>query len=430
MFEHVRNAIPSTARESGIVFAGDVLAKFLTFLITLLLLKLVTPAEYALYGVFITVLATVNQFTDSGLHASFIRFFALYEKTDKHRAWAHLRFAWRVKIIAIVGTGILLFCTAPILAVHVFRMPALAFPFRLLSVGVVGSGIFEFSQAVFQARQEFARLTALRVMESFGKIGVIVAGILGGMFSLNLVYSAYVTVPFVVGLAGAVSIRKEPDFASYGWKEIGREVVTFGRWMMLTSFSTMFLMRIDMFMLPPLLSNQPDEIGHYAAAVRLCTPLIVLTGSVSTVFFPKAMALRCLDDMRHYVRRTLQVTLPLIGLSMIYGAVIVLMIPSMFPNYTPSIPLFSILFIGYAWTIFGNPLTTLVLSIGRASAAAMISFVQLCLTVFSHYLFIRWLGALGAALSTVLIWSIAGTVSLLYLYRHRHEIENITIPGK
>ena len=80
----------------------------------------------------------------------------------------------------------------------------------------------------------------------------------------------------------------------YDWKDIGRKVLGFGKWMMVTSFATMFLMRLDVFMISPMLADRPEEAGLYIAATKLCTPLIVLAGSVSTVFFPKAMELRTL----------------------------------------------------------------------------------------------------------------------------------------
>jgi O-antigen/teichoic acid export membrane protein len=127
--------------------------------------------------------------------------------------------------------------------------------------------------------------------------------------------------------------------------------------------------------------------------------------------------------MRGYIKRSLQVTLPLIAISTIYGVGVVLIIPVFFPAYAPSVPLFAVLFIGYAWTLFGNPLTTLVLSINRAKTVAAISFAQLIATVISHYFFISAYGVMGAAVSTVIVWFAAGSFSLGYLHRHRDEIE-------
>jgi O-antigen/teichoic acid export membrane protein len=189
--------------------------------------------------------------------------------------------------------------------------------------------------------------------------------------------------------------------------------------------ATMFLMRLDVFMISPLLADQPGEAGLYIAATKLCTPLIVLAGSVSTVFFPKAMELRSVDAMASYIRRTLSVSLPVTAVGLVYLFALYLFIPSYFPAYADSLPLFSVLFVGYAWTIIGNPVTMLILSINRARTATWIALAQLLLTLLSHYYFITRMGSMGAALSSVLVWFAAGTVTMTYIYLKRHEIENV-----
>jgi O-antigen/teichoic acid export membrane protein len=282
-------------------------------------------------------------------------------------------------------------------------------------------------QAVFQARQKFGTLSVLRISEGGGKLLFILVFLAAGSFSLDVVFIAYVLVPGLVGIVGVFLARQLWVRMRDDWRVIGREIFGFGKWMMLSSFATMLLMRLDIFVLGAMLHDRPDEIGLYSAAVRLCTPLIVLTGSVATLFLPKALGLRSMAEMRSYIRRSLQVTLPLVAICGVYAVVVWLAIPAYFPKYTNAIPYFLLLFVGYAWTIVGNPLTTLVLSINRAHVVTIISIAQLVFSTASHYIFIGWMGAMGAAVSTVLMWFLAGGVSLWYLYVHRHEIE--TAPG-
>ncbi|MBR9974938.1 MAG: oligosaccharide flippase family protein [Bacteroidetes bacterium] len=418
----LRDLLPNGAREAGVVFAGDVSAKFLTFLITLSMFALLTPDEYKLYGLFITVLAAVNQFTDSGLHQSFIRFYSLYKRESPGRAQAHYRFALTAKTVITALTALAVYFLAPVLAVDLLRTPQLETPLRVMTVAILGGGMMEFFLAVLQARQEFTRFTFIRIAEAAVKTGIIYAAILLGLFSLPLVYGAYAIAPTVVAAVAIGMIAALRLGGSIDWRDIGREVVGFGKWMMLTSFATMFLMRLDVFMISPMLADRPEEAGLYIAATKLCTPLIVLAGSVSTVFFPKAMELRTVADMRRYARRTFAVSLPVTGIGLIYLGTMYFVTPAVFPNYTASMPLFAVLFVGYAWTIVGNPLTMLMLSIGRQRMATYIALGQLAVTAVSHYLFITAMGSMGAALSSVLVWFAAGIVSMIYIYLHRHDI--------
>lgn len=421
----IRELLPLGAREAGVVFTGDVVAKFLTFLITLILLALITPEEYKLYGLFITVFAAVTQFTDSGLHQSFIRFYALYKREDPGRAQAHFHFALRAKTVVILFTAIALFFFADFISVQALRTPQLKTPLRLMAIAILGEALIEFSLTVLQARQQFVRFTALRIAEAAIKTGIIYAGILIGIFTLDLVYLSYTIAPFAVIPLALWFLSSLRGRVRYDWRDIGTEIWHFAKWMMLTSFATMFLMRLDIFMISPLLADRPDEAGIYIAAARLCTPLIVLAGSVVTVFFPKAMELHSLEEMRRYVRRTFSVTLPVTAIGFAYVIVVFLATPEFFPKYTASLPLFAVLFVGYAWTIIGNPLTILMLSIDRARIATWVALGQLAVTIVSHYLFIMNMGSMGAAVSSILVWFAAGTVSMMYIYFHRHEIARV-----
>ena len=417
--------IPVSLRQSGIMLVGDVVSKFLTFLITMLLLRLVTPEDYGLYGVFITLLAFINHFTDSGIHSSFIRFYALYRTDQPDRATAYMHFSFRLKLVLVLITGVLVFLTSDIIAVSIMRLPRLVPAVRILSLGIIASGLYEFISIVFQGQQRFLSLTALRLTEALVKIGYIFVAYQLGFFSLNVVYQAYIVAPGVICIVVLFRIRLPFQQRDYSRRDIRSEMFRFGKWIMISSFTTMFLLRLDIFMLARMMSDRPAELGYYNAAVRLCIPLLVMAGSLSTVLFPKAMALKDYDEMKAYVWQSLRVSVPLLFVSIVYWGVMVFAIPRFFPSYEDAVLPFSILFLGYAWTIVGNPITMLVLSMNKSAVAATINLVQLILTAVSHYVLISYYGAQGAAISTVLMWFIAGTVSMVYVYRHRFIINTI-----
>ncbi len=419
----VMKKLPGGARDASVVFFGDVSSKFLTFLIALSMMKLLTPKEYLLYGLFITVLAAINQFTDSGLHQSFIRFYAMYKWDNAPRAQAYYQFTLRVKIGITLLSAAALYAAAPVLSVSVLKTPDIETPLRIMTLAVIGGGMMEYILAVLQARQEFVRFTTIRIVEAALKTGFIYAAIVAGAFSLNFVYASYAVAPTLVGLTAVWFVSSMRGSVAYDWRDIGKEIFSFGKWMMITSFATMFLMRLDVFMITPLLKSSPHEAGLYIAATKLCTPLMVLAGSVGTVFFPKAMELRSGEDMSRYLRHTFTVSLPVTGIGLLYMAVLYVIVPRWFPAYSESLPLFSVLFIGYAWTIIGNPVTMLILSINRARVATWIALGQLVVTAGSHYFFITSMGAMGAAVSSVLVWFAAGIITMLYIYAHRAEIE-------
>lgn len=414
--------MPRYAKEGAIVLTGDIISKFLTFAISLILLRFVTPYEYSFFGAFITLIAMVNQFTDSGLNQSFIRFYAKYNDVQPEKARAYLSLVFRLKWIILPFAAILLYVIAPLLAVNFFHAEQLILPFRLLSIGLIGGGIFEFATSVLQAKQEFKKLSILRMVEASAKVLYIILVALLGIFSLLQVYLAYTTIPILIGGIAILFIGIHRENIEYDWKQIGRELFHFGKWIAVTSFSTMFLMKLDMLLVQFLIPQDKTAVGLYSAANRLCQPLVVVAGSVATLFYPKAMALRTVTEMKNFIRQTLSLSIPLSIAMSVYALLLYFILPSFAPEYTTAYPAFFILFIGYIFTILVNPITMLILTIGKPHIVAAISLTQLVITVIMHTVFILWLGSIGAAVSSVIIWLLAGTTSLWYLYLHKHHI--------
>lgn len=404
------------------MLAGDVVAKAITFAISLVLLNVLAPGEYITFGLFMTVVAIVVQFSDSGLNQSFIRFFSLYKDTNPARANAHLHFAARFKLGIFVLLGVALYFTASIISSSLDH-PELTSGIQLLAIGLTGIGIFEFSLSVQQARQEFTRMAVLRVAEAVLKIGFILVFIVQGTFTLTNVYQAYSFVPIAVALFILFGTNIFRVKEQYSTKEIGSELLGFGKWVAFSSFATMFLQHIDTLIAAKLL---PDaDAGIYYAARRLCIPLQVLTGSIVTVFFPKAMALQSLDDLRKYIRSSFKVSVPVAALTVLYLIAVLLAVPVFFPAYTDSIPLIIVLYFGWIWTLVGNPITILLLSLNRANVATYISFGQLIVTGVMHWYFATYFGAMGVAVSSLFVWLLAGCVTYAFIYKYRHQIETV-----
>jgi O-antigen/teichoic acid export membrane protein len=339
----------------------------------------------------------------------------LYFRDNRKRADAHFHLAIRIKVGMLAASGLLMYFAAEPLA-HLTGYPELTEGYRFLSVGIVGIGFFEFFQAVFQARQDFKQLTILRVSEAACKIGFIYLFIAQSSFSLTTIYLAYATVPLgLVLLVFAIS-KKLHVSASYEKREIGKELFSFVKWLMLTTFAMIFLQHLDTLLIAKMYAGDTaKEAGLF----------YVLTAAISTVLFPKAMALSTMLDLKQYVKRTLQITIPLSIASILYVLGLVFLVPVLLPDYAPALPVVYILTVGWVWTIIGNPLTMLMLALNKANIATAVSIVQLMVTIVSHYLFINWLGGIGAAISNVLIWFVFGSYSLWYIYSHRSAIEAV-----
>lgn len=412
------------AKQGMIILTGDVVSKCITFIISIILLRIVTPEEYSYFGAFITVLAMASQFTDVGVNQSFIRFYSRYHESDPDQASSYFTFTLRVKSVVLPVSAVIFFIISPALSIHVFHTDKLVLPFQLLSIGIVGNGILEFISSSFQARQQFKQLALLRISDAGAKILFIAIVIYTGVFSLLHVYFAYTFVPICLGGIAFFAAGLHRSAKQFDWREIGRELFHFGKWIAVASLATMLMMRLDMLLVQFLIPDDKNAVGLYSAANRLAQPFIVLTASVTTLHFPKAMALKSVDEIRMYVKDSFTLTIPVSISCALYIVLLHFFLPAFAPAYEHAYLIFLILSVGHLFTILANPITMLILTLGRSHIVAAISVVQLLLTVVSHTIFILWLGNSGAAVSTVLMWFLAGTGSLWYLYHKKHLIES------
>ena len=412
--------LPRYVKEGVVVLSGDVLSKLLTFLISVMLIRFVTPAEYSYFGAFVTVVAMFNIIVDGGLNQSVIKFYGQYSGNDPRRAQSFIAFTLRLKLTIIPVAAFLLYIFSPFISRRLFHTDTLTEPFRLLTLGLIGAGLFDFTGAILQARQRYVTLSMARVAEGSLKFGYVLFFILIGAFSLEQVYLAYTVIPFGIGIVIVFIIGLHRERVLHDRKEISAELWRFAKWLVVLSYAKVVTTHLDMLLVQYLLPESKTDVGLYSLANRLCQPLVVLAGSVFTLMNPKAMALKSKAQAKEYIRQSFTLTIPLSGLSVLYMIGLYILLPHYAPSYAAAYPAFFVLCLGWMVVILSNPVTLLIYTIGKSNVAAGIAAFQLCATAVLDYFFILQYGAIGAAFSSLIIWVLCAGLSLAYLRRHRH----------
>ncbi len=416
----LRSLLPRYAMEGAIVFSGDVFAKLLTFFISMVLVRFVSPEEYSYFGAFITMVVLFNSMVDLGLNQSIIKFYGKYAKSDPERAQSFVAFIFRLKLVIIPVGAFLLFLAAPALSHRVFHTEALVAPLRLLTLGVIGAGLFEYTMSVLQARQQYKWLSIGRVSESALKFVYVAVFILLGAFSLRQVYIAYTVVQLGIGVAVALMMGLYREKMTRDWKEISTELFRFAKWLVVFSFATIITLRLDMLLVQYLLPENKADVGLYSFANRLAQPLLVLSGSIFTLMNPKAMALKSKRETKHYIRQSFLLTIPVSALSLLYMFVVYFVLPRYAPAYTQAYPAFFVLCVSSIAVILTSPISLLIYTIGKSNVAAGIAVLQLLAMAILDYIFITRFGAIGAALGSLVVWTLSGAVSTVYVYSRQH----------
>jgi O-antigen/teichoic acid export membrane protein len=398
------------------IFVGDFVSKGFTFFVNIILLKIASPEDFGLFALYITYLGLGAQFADLGINQGVIKYFSLYKSTNISKAHSFIDAGLKMKIIIALALSIIYYFLSFPTAEIGYKQSAILVPLAIAAIGVFGQTLLEFIQSVLQAKQNYSRLAFIKVTEGSLKFGGILILVLIHRFSIILIYWLYALVPAIIFLLGLklAAHKMEKTFN----KQVMPELFHFSKWLFLSGLVTMFMARLDILMLSFFKSDDYASLGIYSAGLKLGIPLLVATGSMITVFYPKAMEIKTFDGIKKYVIKTLKTTVPLSILFLLFWFMIEIVIPKYFGNYVSSLPVFRILLFAYMFVLLGNPITVLLLTINKQKIALYINIFQLIINIFLNLILYSWLDMVGVALGTLLTFLVGGIVTFAYLYRY------------
>lgn len=401
------------AKDSAIVLTGNMLSAGLGFIATILITRTLGPAQFGLFSVALAVMGIASQFSDFGVGTGMVRFASLYLKNDIQKANLIFKVSLKLKLIIATVVFLIGFFASESLAVHVFGKLELIFPLQLAFIGAFGTSLMGYVSTTLQARQSFKKFTFVNLIDPLIKVSVI--GLLFLTYKLNLL-SALTTViilPFIAFLISSLIIPKDFLRAKGDENEALHELFHFSKWILVSVFCVMIIMRLDVLMLSYF--KVIEEVGYYSAAYSLTLALSLITRTFTTTLLPETSKLITKEKIRHHLKRYVSIT----------GIIAMFIFPLYFLaspiiltlygiDYTMSIVLFKILLINQLIILTFNPIGVFLYSINRPQIATFTNIAQLSFNFAGNYILIPTYGAFGAAIVT-LFTNVVG-ISFIGLY--------------
>ena len=402
------------AKDSAIVLTGNMLSAGLGFIATILITRTLGPAQFGLFSVALAVMGMASQFSDFGVGTGMVRFASLYLKNDNQKANLIFKVSLKLKLIITILVFLIGFFASESLAVHVFGKPQLIFLLKLAFIGAFGASLAAYVGATLQARQSFKKFTLLHLIDPVVRVSVI--GLLFLALQLNLfnAFTTVVTIPFIAFSIGSLIIPKDFLKAKGNERESFKELFHFSKWIMISVFCVMIIMRLDILMLGYF--KLPQEAGYYAAAHNLALVLLLITGAFTTVLLPEVSKLVTKEEIRHYLKRYISIA-GIIAVFLFFplfflASPIILTIYGI--DYTMSTILFKVLLVCQLIILTFNPIGVFLYSINRPQIATFTNIAQLSFNFAGNYILISTYGAFGAAIVT-LFTNVVG-ISFIGLY--------------
>jgi len=196
--------------------------------------------------------------------------------------------------------------------------------------------------------------------------------------------------------------------------------VKYSGWLVLYSFATTIMMRLEIFILE--YYSQIDiingnELGYFSAAFSFVFLLPLITNSIVRVILPNIAQIRYLDEMQTYVNNIKKISVPLSVFVFIF-IIIVTIVFSLFykEKYEDSLLIFIIISISTLLSFFTNLLMTLFYTVKKTYLIAKVGTIQLITNIILDVVLIYEFAAIGASISIFTV-RVLGLVLVIYFLK-------------
>ncbi|MFQ6103733.1 MAG: oligosaccharide flippase family protein [Candidatus Glassbacteria bacterium] len=415
-----------TARDVVTVFIGNSLRSVLSFISNLIAIRLLGPAGFGTVASANAAMTLTAQATDFGLTTSSVRCGSMYLEEEPERTELIFKVTFSIKLMLGLPVLILLVLLSPSIATGVFGKGELSFPLMIAFSGSFCFLLASFPLGILQTYRRFGRYLIVAVSQGVAQLVLVVTLIATGRMEPAAVVIAFAAAPFCAFAIGWLLVSKSFIRARGEWTGVAREILGFGKWVTISTFATMFIMRLDILMLTAMSTS--SEVGRYASANQLAYLFPLITGAMTTALLPKATGIRERHELQKYVIDTLRITpfavIVAVGLLIFAKPVIGLLFTA---RYLDAVPIFTILLLSFLLSVILNPASLALYTLDRADLLAYLNLAQLVVNFAGNLILIPMMGGVGAALSSLAV-RVLGGIYIVYCLRrflfkgHRSQV--------
>lgn len=408
---------PMMPRDFSTVGWFSMAAKGLQLVVTIMLVRLLSVADYAGYTVFFTVSSTVLGIAGQSVALAYVRYNTerLSARKGFHKDWL-IVFAHVLNILCLI---VLLFAAYPL--VEIVGVSSLV----ILSAIVYGFllGTVQLNMAFLQSRERYALSGVLDNAKQVSLLVVLPIAIVTFSGTLGSIVAAY-CISGVASVAYSFFILRRwivgHEISFHIDAGESRTFLSVSVWLILYGVTTQLFNQINVTMLS-VFGNQID-VAEYGVASKYYSMILLLLPSIKTVLrvrMSKFEMTHSTDKQReaslHWIRTTF---LPL-------GAGIAACIVGArfaFPilngaQYNDAIIVFQILCVSAFVAYLLAPSSALIMSLNRYKTQFAISVVALSINLIGNYLLIPRMGASGTAVTTTISQIVLNLLMTVVVFR-------------
>ena len=407
------------ATQGSITFVGNILGKVLGFAFVAVATRLVTPSEYGIFTLGVSIVLFVQGFASLNIYRSVDYFVPQYlDDSSYGQAKKTLQNAFSIGCITSILGAIVLFLAKEQLAT-LFNEPRVAavLPFLVLLIPL--QTVFRTLITSFNSIKKMKYRVLMKdllnpLIRTLGAVVLVStgAGVLGlvGGYLLGMALAIVCGLTFLVYEADWIRSAKSSPISN-------RSLVSYSLPLVLAGVIYSLVGQIDYFFIGYFLSSA--DVGQYRVAYLLAVNLLIVLTAITPVFKPMVAENRSdtsLLESRYQLatRWITMLTIP-IALTLILAPEIYLSL-LFTEEYTAASAALVALAAGYLLNASFGPEGMVLEGLGHTKLTLVNTFVLVGINGILDILLIPRLGILGAGIATGTALAVAGLVGVVEIY--------------
>lgn len=411
-----------TARNSFILFSGNLINVLLSMVAVIVVSRALGPHDFGVVAIFNTILGTVVGLTELGLSTAAVKLIS--ENLAEHRR--HADIIMRVIFFLELATGVvvaLLGLAFSGVIAHALGGAHLLLAVRMGFVAGAVTSAAAFFGPFFIAHKQFVRNALVNFSGTIFKTGSVLLMVALSFLSLRHVIIAYTIAPILFFAVAYLFVPK--GFYVKGTRTEEKAALTeifhYSKWIFLSYIATSIAGNMDTFLISRYKGSA--AVGIYTAAQQLVTIMPMIIGAITTVVLPRLTQLKTRGEYEKILIKLLfGVTVVAIALStgIIFGQIPIKLIFG--DRFLASIGVFKIFLGAYLIALYSSTAAVVLYARSRHKILTYLNYVGLVVTLIAYLLVIPRFGPIGAASVFLVSNLLSGAFVLYYSYRTVREI--------
>jgi O-antigen/teichoic acid export membrane protein len=414
-------ATSSTARDTYVLFFGNLGSAFWGFVFTLIVARALSVSDFGIFSAVLNLVVILSSLSDVGISTGSTNFVAShFGKGDEAKADDYIKASLVVRVLIIIILSVIVFSLAPVIS---SKLLATNDPSVAVWAGVLTIFIFPvmFSPSILQAKRKFLMSTVVDNSFYLARLLFILIFYFFGALTMKESFWAFGVGFLVAGVLTIYSLGTKFLFAK-PHEDDYRKLIKFSGWLAVNRIISSVSGRLDIQMLAAMVGAVAT--GLYSIPSRLASFLIVLAGSYSSVLATRFASFGDSRVERQYLFKSTLALIPIIA-----GVILWIIFARPFmeilfgEKYLPAVPVFQALAaaqIPFLLTV--PPVTAIIYAMKKTVYIGTLSFFQLAAIFLLNLFLIPRFGILGPTMT----FGVTNTLLALYVWiivlRHYNKV--------